>query len=41
LRGQLVTEGSPELLIRFQRLFPAPTEPPRRASARTIGKRRG
>lgn len=41
LRGQLLIEGAPELLIRFQRLFPAPTEPPRRASARTVGKRRG
>jgi hypothetical protein len=41
LRGQLLIEGAPELLIRFQRLFPAPTEPPKRASARTVGKRRG
>ena len=41
LRGRLVVDGSPELLIRFQRLFPAPTEQPMRASARTVGKRRG
>ena len=41
LRGRLAVDGSPELLIRFQRLFPAPTEPPMRASARTVGKRRG
>jgi len=41
LRGRLVVDGSPELLIRFQRLFPAPIEQPMRASARTVGKRRG
>ena len=41
LRGQLVLDGEPELLIRFQRLFPAPTKRKLTASARTVGKRRG
>ena len=41
LRGQLQAEGEPELLILFQRLFPAPTERKMTASARTVGKRRG
>ena len=41
LRGQLVADGDPELLILFQRLFPAPTDRKMTASARTIGKRRG
>ena len=41
LRGQLQAAGEPELLIRFQRLFPAPTERKMTASARTVGKRRG
>ena len=41
LRGQLVTEGSPELLIRFQRLFPNPTGRRKTAASRTVGKRRG
>ena len=41
LRGQLVADGDPELLILFQRLFPAPTERKMTASARTVGKRRG
>jgi hypothetical protein len=41
LRGQLLTDGDPELLIRFQRLFPAPSERRVRSSARTVGKRRG
>ena len=40
LRGQLVAEGDPALLIRFQRLFPAPPERKMTASARTVGKRR-
>jgi len=41
LRGRVETDGDPELLIRFQRLFPAPTERKMTASARTVGKRRG
>jgi putative sterol carrier protein len=41
LRGQLQADGDPELLILFQRLFPAPTERKMTASARTVGKRRG
>ncbi len=41
LRGQIEADGEPELLIRFQRLFPAPTERKMTASARTVGKRRG
>ena len=41
LRGQLQADGEPELLIRFQRLFPAPTKRKMTASARTVGKRRG
>ena len=41
LRGQLLAEGQPELLIHFQRLFPAPTKRKMTASARAVGKRRG
>ena len=41
LRGQLVLEGNPALLVRFQRLFPAPRGRKMKASARTIGRRRG
>ena len=41
LRGKLVADGDPALLIRFQRLFPAPTGRKMTASARTVGKRRG
>jgi putative sterol carrier protein len=41
LRGQLLADGKPELLILFQRLFPAPTGRKMTASARTVGKRRG
>lgn len=41
LRGRLVAEGVPELLVRFQRLFPAPTGRKLTASDRTVGKRRG
>jgi hypothetical protein len=41
LRGQLLAEGQLEFLVRFQRLFPAPTERKRTASTRTIGKRTG
>jgi len=41
LSGKVVIEGDPAFLIRFQRLFPAPTERKMTASARTVGKRRG
>lgn len=41
LRGELEIEGDPRLLVRFQRLFPAPTGMPRSAGARGTGKRRG
>ncbi|HEX5015127.1 MAG TPA: SCP2 sterol-binding domain-containing protein [Candidatus Limnocylindrales bacterium] len=42
LRGAIQFEGDPSLLVRFQRLFPAPTAPPLGASAsdRAVGKRR-
>jgi hypothetical protein len=40
LRGALQVEGDPRLLVRFQRLFPAPTAMPAGASARSVGKRR-
>ena len=40
LRGRLMTDGDPALLIRFQRLFPAPPKRKMTASARTVGKRR-
>ena len=42
LRGRLEADGEPELLTRFQRLFPAPTKRKMTvSSARTVGKRRG
>jgi putative sterol carrier protein len=41
LRGLLEIEGDPRLLVRFQRLFPAPKGMPRAAGARSTGKRRG
>ena len=41
LRGRVQTDGDPELLILFQRLFPAPTKRKMATSARTVGKRRG
>ena len=42
LRGRLEADGEPELLTRFQRLFPAPVKRKMTASsARTVGKRRG
>jgi putative sterol carrier protein len=41
LRGVLGIEGDASLLVRFQRLFPAPTAPPIGAADRTVGKRRG
>lgn len=41
LRNELTMEGDPGILVRFQRLFPAPTGRRMRSSARTVGKRRG
>jgi putative sterol carrier protein len=41
LRNELSIEGDPGFLVRFQRLFPAPTGRHMRSSARTVGKRRG
>jgi putative sterol carrier protein len=41
LRGQLLLEGNPAMLVRFQRLFPAPTGRRMTASARSVGRRRG
>ena len=42
LRGRLDADGEPELLTRFQRLFPAPVKrDTTTSSARTVGKRRG
>jgi putative sterol carrier protein len=41
LRNELTMEGDPNFLVRFQRLFPAPTGRRMSSSARTVGKRRG
>lgn len=43
LRGLIRYEGDPSLMVRLQRVFPAPTAPPlgAAASARSAGKRRG
>ena len=41
LRGELSVSGDPAGLVRFQRLFPPPTGRKMKASARTVGKRRG
>ena len=41
LRDELVLTGDPNVLVRFQRLFPNPTGRRKTASARTVGKRRG
>ena len=41
LRNELTMEGDPGFLVRFQRLFPAPTGRKMPSSARTVGKRRG
>ena len=40
LRGALRLDGDARLLVRFQRLFPAPVDMPEAASARAKGKRR-
>lgn len=41
LRGQLRLDGDPALIVRFQRLFPAPTGRKIKSSARCVGRRRG
>ena len=41
LRGEVVLDGDPALLVRFQRLFPEPTGRRITSSARTVGRRRG
>ena len=40
LRGALVLEGEPRLLVRVQRLFPAPVGMPESKGARSVGRRR-
>ena len=40
LRGALTLDGDPRLLVRLQRLFPAPVGMPEVAGDRAIGKRR-
>jgi len=40
LRGAITVEGDPRLIVRFQRLFPAPTGMPETAGDRSVGKRR-
>jgi putative sterol carrier protein len=40
LRGALEIDGDPQLLVRVQRLFPAPVGMPKTARARSVGKRR-
>ena len=41
LRNELGVAGDPGMLVRFQRLFPAPTGRHETASNRAVGKRRG
>ena len=40
LRGALTMDGNPRLLIRVQRLFPAPVGMPEATGPRSMGKRR-
>ncbi len=40
LRGAMTMEGNPRLLIRVQRLFPAPAGMPESTGPRSMGKRR-
>ena len=40
LRGALTLDGNPRLLIRVQRLFPAPVGMPESTGPRSMGKRR-
>ena len=40
LRGAVVLDGDPRLLVRVQRLFPAPVGMPVSKGARSVGRRR-
>jgi putative sterol carrier protein len=40
LRGAIAVDGDPRLIVRVQRLFPAPTGMPKTAGDRSVGKRR-
>jgi len=40
LRGTLMMDGNPRLMIRVQRLFPAPVGMPESTGPRSMGKRR-
>jgi putative sterol carrier protein len=40
LRGAIMVDGDPRLIVRIQRLFPAPTGMPETAGDRSVGKRR-
>jgi len=40
LRGALTIDGDARLLVRLQRLFPAPVGMPKTAGARSVGRRR-
>jgi putative sterol carrier protein len=40
LRGSIAVDGDPRLIVRVQRLFPAPTGMPETAGDRSVGKRR-
>ena len=40
LRGAITLDGNPRLLIRVQRLFPAPVGMPESTGPRSMGKRR-
>ncbi len=40
LRGALEVDGDPRLLVRVQRLFPAPVGMPQTSGDRSVGKRR-
>ena len=40
LRGTLMLDGNPRLMIRVQRLFPAPVGMPESTGPRSMGKRR-
>ena len=40
LRGAIAVDGDPRLIVRVQRLFPAPTGMPETAGDRSVGKRR-
>jgi hypothetical protein len=40
LRGLIDVDGDPELLVHFQRLFPAPAAPPGISSERSLARQR-